>query len=126
MRAGTLVFTAKRAPEAKEKQLRARGCDVVRTAGRGDKVDLKEMLGTLAALGVTTLLVEGGADVHGRFLEAKLVDRIELFVAPKLIGARGLPMAAWSGVRNVADALSVEDLEVRRLGDDLWISGRLG
>jgi diaminohydroxyphosphoribosylaminopyrimidine deaminase/5-amino-6-(5-phosphoribosylamino)uracil reductase len=91
--------------------------------GRGG-VDLRDLLGKLADRGVTHLLVEGGARVHGRFLEEGLVDRVAIFVAPKLAGADGVPLAAFRGPARMAGALRVEEVQVERVGDDVLVQGR--
>jgi diaminohydroxyphosphoribosylaminopyrimidine deaminase/5-amino-6-(5-phosphoribosylamino)uracil reductase len=91
--------------------------------GRGG-VDLRDLLEKLAARGVTHLLVEGGAKVHGRFLAEGLVDRVAVLVAPKLVGADGVPLAAARGPERMADALRLEEVQVDRLGDDVLLQGR--
>ncbi len=91
--------------------------------GRGG-VDLHDLLAKLAARGVTHLLVEGGSEVHARFLEDGLVDRVAVFVAPKLAGADGVPLAAFSGPSRMADALRLDDVEVGRVGEDVLVQGR--
>jgi diaminohydroxyphosphoribosylaminopyrimidine deaminase/5-amino-6-(5-phosphoribosylamino)uracil reductase len=92
--------------------------------GRGG-VDLRDLLAKLAERGVTHLLVEGGARVHARFLAEGLVDRVAVFVAPKLLGGEGVPLAAGPGPRRMADALRLEDVEVERVGQDVLVQGRL-
>jgi diaminohydroxyphosphoribosylaminopyrimidine deaminase/5-amino-6-(5-phosphoribosylamino)uracil reductase len=91
--------------------------------GRGG-VDLGDLLARLAVRGITHLLVEGGARVHARFLEAGLVDRVAVFVAPKLAGAGGVPLAAGEGPARMADALRLEEVQVERIGDDVLVLGR--
>jgi diaminohydroxyphosphoribosylaminopyrimidine deaminase/5-amino-6-(5-phosphoribosylamino)uracil reductase len=100
-----------------------RGVEYLRCRGRRGRVDLADLLGKLARRGVTTLLVEGGAEVAGSLLEAGLVDRLLLFVAPRVAGA-GLPWVQGRGVARMSDALPVHGLEVRRLGQDLLLTGR--
>jgi diaminohydroxyphosphoribosylaminopyrimidine deaminase/5-amino-6-(5-phosphoribosylamino)uracil reductase len=68
--------------------------------------------------------VEGGAQVHARFLEAGLVDRVAIFVAPRIAGADGVPLAALAGPRRMADALRLDEVQVERLGDDVLVLGR--
>jgi diaminohydroxyphosphoribosylaminopyrimidine deaminase/5-amino-6-(5-phosphoribosylamino)uracil reductase len=80
----------------------------------------------LGARGVTTLLVEGGATVAADALRARAVDRLVLFVAPRLVGGDGVPAIGPLGVRRVARALAVQDLAVARVGDDLVLEGRVG
>ncbi len=91
--------------------------------GRGG-VDLRDLLAKLAARGVTHLLVEGGARVHARFLAEGLVDRVVVFVAPKLVGGDGVPLLAGPGPARMADAVRLDEVTVERVGDDVLVQGR--
>ncbi len=84
-------------------------------------IDLPSLLRTLFAEGIRGLLVEGGAATIGGFLAAGLVDRLELFLAPKLLGA-GPAWCSDLGVGSLADALSWNIVSTRRVGPDIWIS----
>jgi diaminohydroxyphosphoribosylaminopyrimidine deaminase/5-amino-6-(5-phosphoribosylamino)uracil reductase len=86
-------------------------------------VDLHDLLRLLAARGVTHLLVEGGARTHASFLQAGLVDRLMVFVAPKILGG-GVPWLEAGGPARMAGALTLEDVEVRKVGEDLLVTGR--
>lgn len=113
------------APDARAR--RPAGPGVERLAVRRGKggLSLPDLLAKLAARGVVHLLVEGGAAVHARFLEAGLVDRVMVFVAPKLLGADGVPLAALRGPARMAGAMSLRDVSVERLGDDVLVAGAL-
>jgi diaminohydroxyphosphoribosylaminopyrimidine deaminase/5-amino-6-(5-phosphoribosylamino)uracil reductase len=87
-------------------------------------IDLADLLRRLGERGITHVLVEGGAAVHGSFLRAGLVDRVLLFVAPRLVGGDGLGWVGGPGVRRMRDALRLTDVEVEEIGDDLLIAGR--
>jgi diaminohydroxyphosphoribosylaminopyrimidine deaminase/5-amino-6-(5-phosphoribosylamino)uracil reductase len=89
-------------------------------AGPGAR-GLRRALETLAARGVQSLLVEGGATVHGAFIAAGLVDRVAFFVAPRLAGG-GVPIATGAGLP-LESALRLGPLTVRTVGDDLLITG---
>lgn len=87
---------------------------------RGGQIDLALLLAELWERGVTALLVEGGGHTIGSFLRAGLVDRIELFVAPKVLGAGPTwTDGALPGNPLAAPGFSIR--QVRKLGDDLWI-----
>ena len=121
------VFVGSRDPNPVVKgrgvsRLRRAGVEVVRCRARGGRVDLADLLRRLAARGVAHLLVEGGAEVHAAFLAARLVDRVLLHVAPKILGG-GKDWLGGAGPPRMADALSLRGLTVRRLGDDLILSG---
>jgi diaminohydroxyphosphoribosylaminopyrimidine deaminase / 5-amino-6-(5-phosphoribosylamino)uracil reductase len=99
------------------------GVETLRCAERGGRVDLEDLLGKLGERGVTHLLVEGGAAVHGAFLAAGLVDRIALFLAPKILGG-GKAWVEGPGARLMADALPLVEVDVRRIGDDVLVTGK--
>jgi diaminohydroxyphosphoribosylaminopyrimidine deaminase/5-amino-6-(5-phosphoribosylamino)uracil reductase len=84
------------------------------------RVALKPALEVLAARGIQSLLVEGGAAVHGAFIAAGLVDRVALFLAPKLLGG-GIAVASGAGLP-VAKALALGPIAVRSLGTDLLLT----
>jgi diaminohydroxyphosphoribosylaminopyrimidine deaminase/5-amino-6-(5-phosphoribosylamino)uracil reductase len=72
------------------------------------------------------VLVEGGAGVAGRFLDAGLVDKVTVFIAPMIIGGRDAPNAVGgSGVEVIADALRLRDVEVVQRDGDVEITGYL-
>jgi diaminohydroxyphosphoribosylaminopyrimidine deaminase/5-amino-6-(5-phosphoribosylamino)uracil reductase len=102
----------------------APGVEMLRCRGRAGRVDLDDLLARLARRGVTSLLVEGGAEVAGAFLAAGLVDRLLLFLAPRVAGADGLSWAGGAGPRRMADALRLAEVEVSRVGEDLLVSAR--
>jgi diaminohydroxyphosphoribosylaminopyrimidine deaminase / 5-amino-6-(5-phosphoribosylamino)uracil reductase len=77
-------------------------------------------LALLAARGVQSVLVEGGAAIAGAFVKAGLVDRVALFVAPKLLGG-GLAVAE-GGDRPVARALRLGPITASSVGSDLLLS----
>jgi diaminohydroxyphosphoribosylaminopyrimidine deaminase/5-amino-6-(5-phosphoribosylamino)uracil reductase len=73
--------------------------------------------------GVRHVLLEGGATLAGAFLEARLIDEIVGYVAPKLLGA-GSAVLRDAGITTMAQAVTLEVFEVARLGDDVKIVGR--
>ena len=117
--APTLVFGAKGAPAARVRALVAAGAEVELRPARQGRLAIADVLRQLAARDVQSLLVEGGADVHGAFIRAGLVDRVAFFVAPRLLGG-GTPIARGAG-RTVAEGLRLGPVRVRRVGDDLLL-----
>lgn len=82
------------------------------------------MLADLHGRGIQSLLVEGGATLAGAFHDAGLWDRATVFLAPRLLGGTGAPAALGGhGVRELAQAVALERLAVRRVGEDLRITG---
>lgn len=120
---GAIVFTTREAPERRARRLAARGAEVVRLPGRRGRVDLGAMLDELGRREILTLLVEGGGQVHGALLAAGLVDDVVLFVAPKLVGAGGVPLLDVPGPTTMAAAWRLTAVSTRRVGDDILVAG---
>ncbi|MBJ7412857.1 MAG: RibD family protein [Phenylobacterium sp.] len=91
----------------------------VRAVGE-DRPELKTVVKALAAEGLSDLFVEGGGQVAGSFLRCGLVDTIEWFRAPILIGGEGRPAVGALAVAALAEAPHFRRVEVTALGDDLW------
>jgi diaminohydroxyphosphoribosylaminopyrimidine deaminase/5-amino-6-(5-phosphoribosylamino)uracil reductase len=82
--------------------------------------DLFEELGKRSLLSV---LVEGGGEVHAALFREGLVDKVQAYVAPMLVGGREAPgPLGGEGVERLAAATRLQDVDVTRLGDDLLIS----
>ena len=85
--------------------------------------ELEAVLDELWKRGVTGVLVEGGAITLGSFVKANLVDRLELFIAPKLLGS-GIPWLEMPGLTSLADAPDYRFADMRRIGADIWITAK--
>ena len=81
-----------------------------------------EVVEQLAGRGVLQLLVEGGADVAGRFHRAGVIDRYSIYFAPALLGGEdGVPLFRGAGAATLAEAWRGRVVGVTRLGDDLRV-----
>jgi diaminohydroxyphosphoribosylaminopyrimidine deaminase/5-amino-6-(5-phosphoribosylamino)uracil reductase len=87
-------------------------------------VELAALLRRAGQEEVTSVLIEGGRQVYTSALRAGLVDRMLIFVAPKLLG-EGLESVGDLAIMRMEDALQMQQLKVRRIGPDVLISGRL-
>lgn len=93
--------------------------------GPGPQVDLQLALEALAERQLSTLLVEGGAAVHGALIDARLVDRLLVYMAPMMFGgAEALPLALGQGAPNPQEALSLTPFAITRLGADVLLEAR--
>lgn len=123
-RGDALVLTTRSAPAARIRRLEAVGVRVLPVRARARRVDLPAAWRALANAGVNELLVEGGGGLAAALLRAGLVDRLELLLAPLLIGADGRAVLDSLGVRRLPDALHPEVTALRRVGDDLHLTAR--
>ncbi len=119
---GAILVTSESADPEQVIRLTSRGVEVLRLGDRG-RIPLAGVLEELGRRRITSVLCEGGGTLAGTLIREKLVDKIALFVAPKLLGS-GLDAFGDIGAASIGDALAVRDMETERLGVDLLITGR--
>ena len=119
--APTIVFT-KTSDKTCASELTSRGVDIIESEA-GSR-DLDAILRCLAEREIQSVLVEGGSQVAGAFVDAGLVDKITLIAAPLIIGGSEAPVAIGGrGAQTFAEALRFQDLSIDRLGNDIEITG---
>lgn len=120
-----LIFAGRKAATAKLDLLKSSGVEVVSDEANGR--DLLAVLTELGAREIQSVLVEGGATVAGKLLEAGLVDKVSFFLAPIIIGGREAPSAiGGAGAGRLIDAWKLENIEIKRLGEDIEVTGYPG
>lgn len=119
-----IVVVASKANKSKIRQFENKGIDVVFCPLAGDHFNLRWLFKQLAAKGITNILVEGGSRTIGRILKARLADKAWIFIAPKIIGDQQA-LSAIDGLktRNINQALKLKDVNLRSLGEDIFIEG---
>jgi 5-amino-6-(5-phosphoribosylamino)uracil reductase/diaminohydroxyphosphoribosylaminopyrimidine deaminase/5-amino-6-(5-phosphoribosylamino)uracil reductase len=104
--------------------LEAAGVSVVVAPRSEDgRVSIDGALSILAERGVRRLLVEGGAKVLTSFFRARCVDRLSVEIAMKLIGSPGTGMLGALGIGTLAEAPSLANVTVERLGENVIVRG---
>ncbi|MDW8009491.1 MAG: bifunctional diaminohydroxyphosphoribosylaminopyrimidine deaminase/5-amino-6-(5-phosphoribosylamino)uracil reductase RibD [Chloroflexota bacterium] len=122
--APTLVVTGEASAREWRAALVARGVEVLVLPQDGGHVELDALLSELGRRGVLSLLVEGGGELLGAFFDLRLVDKVHAVIAPLVIGARGARAAVEGrGASVMAEALRLRHVSVRRLGDDILVTG---
>jgi len=122
---GTLLATTERASVARRAALATRGAAVLLLPeGADGGVDLTVLLTSLHARGIRSVLVEGGAAVITALLRARLVDRLTVTVAPKVLGV-GIAAVGDLGIRHLDDAVLVKEMTVTAYGVDWVLDGRV-
>ncbi len=119
-----LIACGEDAPPERADALRQTGADVVPYPGRGGRVDLPSLLADLGRRGVNMVLCEGGGGLGWALLEARLVDEVAVFIAPKLVGGRDAPgPVGGEGLPLMSSAWQIAVREQSRSGDDIFITG---
>jgi GTP cyclohydrolase II len=121
--ARTIVATTPSAPQARARAIHAAGGEVLRAHATADGgVDLTDLLRRLRGLGVGTLLIEGGRGIITSALDAHLVDRLTVCIAPKVIG-EGVSAVGDLHIDYLREALTFSRSRFVACGEDLIFYG---
>jgi diaminohydroxyphosphoribosylaminopyrimidine deaminase/5-amino-6-(5-phosphoribosylamino)uracil reductase len=121
-RGDVLIFTRVSPNSAKARALSRAGVEVVQLPVRGEKLDLHAALIELGKREILSVLLEAGSNLNGAALSAGIVDKIALFIAPKIFGASDVMWTRWPrGSRVVMQPL--RDMKCRHSGTDILLEG---
>ncbi len=120
------VIVSRAAARADTDALEAAGAQVLVATGENEPARVRSALDQLGALGVASVLLEGGPHLAGAFLDAGEIDELRLFLAPLLLGGSAArdPLEGM-GVERISEAMRALSFDSERVGDDLLISARL-
>lgn len=121
----TTVVVTEHAPARRVAAL-AKRVNVWIAPARAARVDLDWLLEKLGGEQVTSLLVEGGAEVNAAFLMGGFVHRVAFFYAPKILAGRdALGAVGGAGAGSLAETLNLYDLAWKKLGADLLLTAKV-
>lgn len=125
--AKTIIATTDKADKDKILKLQAQDVDVIVVdKDENDKVDIEKLLDILGQQNICSILVEGGATLSGSFVAKKLVDKVYFFIAPKIVGGKEAKTpVAGTGILNLQEALTLKDIQIEKLEEDILIIGRV-
>jgi diaminohydroxyphosphoribosylaminopyrimidine deaminase/5-amino-6-(5-phosphoribosylamino)uracil reductase len=122
--AQTFIATTDLISREKEEMLKSKGAKVIKSGSGEGKVDLQGLMVQLYDLGIDSVLLEGGSTLNAAAIEAGIVDKALVFIAPKLIGGVQAPgPIGGKGVEKVKDAWQIYHTNVKQFEQDLLIEG---
>lgn len=124
--AATLVACTTRAPSQRVDALKNCGCEVLRLPELAGRVDLRALWSELGGRELQYLLLEGGRTLARAALEAGLINRMQLYLAPKLLGGSGQAgLFSGQGCDLMRQARPLTDLRVETIGEDLLVTAEV-
>ena len=78
----------------------------------------------LGKLDITSVMIEGGSTINAAALSGKIVDKVLVFIAPKIIGGiDSIPSIGGTSPAMLKNACNLKNLSTIRIGDDIVIEG---
>jgi len=120
----TILATTELAPHEKSERLEKNGVRILRFDSEERKVPLRPLLKTLGEMGMVSILVEGGSEVNGSFLNQGLIDKVFIFFSPKLMGDReAIGIFTGKEIKDLKEATLLHEIRIRRTGEDILLEG---
>ncbi len=90
---------------------------------KNGRVDLSEVMEKLALRNISSVLIEGGSRIIASAFSDGIVDKVNFFYAPKILGGEGISICNGPGPETMSECIPLRDIDVKRFGDDVLIGG---
>jgi len=117
-----LIYVTRQDTEVSAK-LKALGADVI-TLGGDNGFNLEVLSDELIKRDILNVIIEGGGKTSGTFFDAGLVDKVNLFIAPIILGGCAVSVSG-KGVASVTDGYKLKEIQTKQFGCDMYISGKV-
>lgn len=123
-KAGAILASTSSIDKEKEKLLLDMGVQIIKADNCTGEVDLTTLMGKLYELEIDSVLLEGGGSLNASALNAGIVNKVMMFIAPKIIGgSTAITPVEGAGFQLMKDAVKLKDIEVTRFDEDVLIEG---
>ncbi|NKE08286.1 bifunctional diaminohydroxyphosphoribosylaminopyrimidine deaminase/5-amino-6-(5-phosphoribosylamino)uracil reductase RibD [Mesobacillus selenatarsenatis] len=118
--ADTIIVVGTDADPERVRQFSERSIEIIKLETA--KIGIVDMLKKLGDRSITSVYVEGGAEVHGSFLKEKAFQQVITYIAPKLLGGKTAPTAyGGKGIARLEDTVPLRIIDVKQIGQDIRI-----
>ena len=123
-KARTIIATTRKADMAKKIDLENKGIKILIIKDLEARVDLEDLMSELAAENIDSILLEGGSTLNFSALEQGIVDKVQIYIAPKIIGGEiSKTPVGGNGIESLMDAFQLERIKHKIIGEDILIEG---
>ena len=121
----TLIATAETSG-SESSALTAKGCEILYIPVKNGHIDLEQLMKKLGEQKISSVLLEGGGTLNWSALGAGIVDRLQVYIAPKIFGGKDAPSpVGGAGVGMPAEAFLTEKPKVTFIGEDILIESEV-
>jgi diaminohydroxyphosphoribosylaminopyrimidine deaminase/5-amino-6-(5-phosphoribosylamino)uracil reductase len=119
-----IIATTKKASKAKINKFYQRGVNVIVLNSKRGMVDLKELMKELGKKEITSVMIEGGAELNSSAIKDKVADKLLIFTAPKLVGT-GVGAIGNLGITKIDKAVKLKNIRTMKVGKDVLLEAYL-
>jgi len=123
-KAATIIAATEKAGKDKIKALEEKGAQVIITPVKDGGVDLNYLMKKLGEQKIDSVLLEGGSSLNFSALKYGIVDKVNAFIAPKIVGGdKAKTPVGGEGLKYMEDAILLKDIKLHKFGEDIMIEG---
>lgn len=120
----TIIVTTEKADKDKIKAIEKKGAEIIIAPLKNNEVDLFFLMRILGGKKIDSILLEGGSKINYAALEEGIVDKVNAFIAPKIIGGDNAKTpVGGKGKSLMKDAIILKDIEVYHFENDIMVEG---
>ncbi|MCT4614568.1 MAG: bifunctional diaminohydroxyphosphoribosylaminopyrimidine deaminase/5-amino-6-(5-phosphoribosylamino)uracil reductase RibD [Marinifilaceae bacterium] len=120
-----IIACSKNADTNKITKLENLGVSIIKCETINNRVDLNNLAAELAKRGIDGILLEGGAELSYSAIKSGIVDEINLFIAPKIIGGRNAKsFISGEGIDKMSEAWNLKEMKSQKIGNDIMITAK--
>ncbi len=124
--APVILAVTHQAPAGKLNQLKKNGVGIIVCPEKNKRVDLKYLMQELGKQDIDSILLEGGGTLNFETLQEGIVDKMIVFIAPKIIGGtHALTPVEGEGIGRLSEAVELQKINIKQSGEDIMLEGYL-
>jgi len=121
-----IVACTKKASEQRIEELRERGVQILVVPEKDGHADIRALVSALGQQGIDSILIEGGATLAFAAFRAGVIDKVQMYIAPEIIGGSSSKTpVGGEGIEHLEDAWQLRDVSSRAVGRDICVTGYL-
>lgn len=121
----TIIATCSNSNERID-ELIAKNCTIIRVQPENGQINLMEMLKKIGNMGIDSIFLEGGGTLNWAAIQKGIVNKIQTYIAPKLLGGiSNLTPIEGEGVKSPDFALQLSRPQITPLGDDILLESEV-
>jgi len=110
----------------KEEFLIQRGANVLKIEDKTGKVDLNRLMDILYEMGIDSVLIEGGSEINWCAFESGIVDKVLVFISPKILGGKeAVTAVGGAGKSLIKESFKLKEISYANFAEDILIEGYL-
>lgn len=120
----TIIAATKKASQEKIQILKDKGAEVLIVEDMDGRVNLQALMKRLGEMGIDSILLEGGSTLNYSAIEQGIVDKVQAYIAPKIIGGESAKTPiGGEGKALMSESINLKDITFKTFDEDILIEG---